>query len=93
MTRHTAGNKVSFLCPCGATEAGDPADRMVAGEATRQHNQTAKFSAYLKNASHSQVTLRVEKECECGLPYMTRSQVGPEATVIYTCTCGATRLS
>lgn len=90
-TVSTAAGGVVFVCPCGAREAGDAADRLI-HRAAKSGGTTAaraeKYSTYVRGAPLSRTVLHIDEECpECGLD-LGLLRLGKEEVIIRACECG-----
>ena len=89
MERRLQGAGVVFSCPaCHATEDGGPEDAhldgglAVAEEDPDQHVRAASLAAFDRAA------LKVERDCPCGMNYMSRRAMGDNYEIWHSCICG-----
>jgi hypothetical protein len=85
MRRDTDDAGVVFKCTCGVVDRGTPADGVLVEKT--MGGTLAMQSVLIRNSPYDRAGNKVERECSCGLPYMTQVLVGEDMVPVWTCDC------
>lgn len=90
MRRDASTGVVKFVCICGNSEPGTPADARIAGAVLGAGETTEMYGRLIQNAPFDRTNQIVRRPCgECGLDYQVQIRVGKDEVIIYRCKCGA----
>ena len=89
MTKQTGTGYPVFKCECGYTEQGTSEDTLIREWNFATSASDSKYEIIIDNSPFDLAANVVKEDCpQCGIKYLNRTIIGPDAVTKYVCSCG-----